>query len=245
MYLNEIEPFAADWLASEYPDATIDRRSIADVAPADIAGFRRVHFFAGLGGWEIALRLAGWPDDREVWTGSCPCQPFSAAGKRQGTADERHLWPEMFRLIRERRPATVFGEQVASSDGLAWLDGVFADLEGAGYACGAADLCAAGVGAPHIRQRLYWVANASRSAGERRAGGFSATKAGVCGENWAQHGHRAERLADGGEGDRLANADGQDTGSGQQRLRAGDRRGGGNEGEQERAADRLAHTSGP
>lgn len=122
---------------------------------------RRVHFFAGIGGWAEALRLAGWPDDREVWTGSCPCQPFSNAGKRRGTEDERHVWPEFRRLIAECKPPTIFGEQVASKDGRNWLASVRNDLENLGYAVGAADLCAAGVGAPHIRQRLYWVANSN------------------------------------------------------------------------------------
>ncbi len=160
VYCNEIEPFAARWLGNLFPQATLDTRSIKDVIPTDVRDFRRAHFFAGIGGWEYALQLAGWPDEWPVWTGSCPCQPFSAAGKRKGVDDERHLWPEFFRLIRECRPAIIFGEQVASNDGLGWLDGVFADLEGAGYTCGAADLCAAGVGAPHIRQRLFWVAYA-------------------------------------------------------------------------------------
>lgn len=106
------------------------------------------------------VRCAGWPDDRPVWTESCPCQPFSAAGKRKGTADERHLWPSFFRLISQCRPDVIFGEQVASPDGLAWLDIISSDLEAAHYACGAVDTCAAGFGAPHIRQRLYWVADA-------------------------------------------------------------------------------------
>jgi DNA (cytosine-5)-methyltransferase 1 len=131
------------------------------VQPSDLRGYTQAHFFAGLGGWAYALRLAGWPDDREVWTGSCPCQPFSDAGKRKGTADERHLWPDFHRLIAECSPATVFGEQVASKDGLAWLDTVSTDMENAGYAFGAADLCAAGVGAPHIRQRLWFVGHAT------------------------------------------------------------------------------------
>lgn len=155
---NEIEPFAAAWLRTMYGDSHVDTRSIADLNAADVAGFRRVHFFAGIGGWEEALRIAGWPEEREIWTGSCPCQPFSVAGKRGGTDDERHLWPEMFRLIRECHPATAMGEQVSSKDGLLWLDGVFADLEAEGYTCWAVDTCAAGVSAPHIRQRLYWVA---------------------------------------------------------------------------------------
>lgn len=187
VYYNDNGAFCCAWLRESMkegliPDGVIDNRSIRDVDARDVEGFAQVHFFAGIGGWPYALRLAQW-GERPVWTGSCPCQPFSAAGKRQGTADERHLWPDFYRLIAECRPATVFGEQVASKDGLAWLDGVRADLEGAGYAFGAADLCAAGageeaqgrisyedntfrweriiVGAPHIRQRLYWVADAA------------------------------------------------------------------------------------
>ncbi len=101
------------------------------------------------------------PEDRLVWTGSCPCQPFSCAGKQKGTQDERHLWPEFRRLITECHPPIIFGEQVASKLGREWLAGVRADLEALGYAVGAADLCAAGATAPHLRQRLYWVADAN------------------------------------------------------------------------------------
>lgn len=172
-YYNEIDPFAAQWLrelinAGAIAPGNVDERDIADVTADDIAGYDQCHFFAGIGVWSYALRLAGWPDNRPVWTGSCPCQPFSSAGKGAGFADERHLWPEFSRLIRECRPATAFGEQVASKDGLAWLDLVQLDLEAAGYACGALDTCAAGVGAPHIRQRLYWVANAIEQQHKRR-----------------------------------------------------------------------------
>lgn len=156
---NEIDPFAAHWLrnliaAGHLPPGKVDEQSIADLreAPATF------HTFAGVGGWPLALRLAGWPDDVPVWTGSCPCQPFSQAGRGKGTEDERHLWPEWFRLIEQHRPAIVFGEQVASPAALQWWDAVCGDLEGAGYSARAVDLCAASVGAPHIRQRLYWVA---------------------------------------------------------------------------------------
>lgn len=164
-FYNEIDPYAAQWIrklidAGEITPGVVDERSIADLTPDDIVGFDRVHFFAGIGGWERALRLAGFYGP--CWTGSCPCQPFSAAGKRAGVNDERHLWPEMFRLVSACRPSLVFGEQVASKDGLGWLDGVCADLEGADYSWWAADLCSAGIGAPHIRQRLYWVADAER-----------------------------------------------------------------------------------
>lgn len=164
-YYNEFEPFAAAWLrnlikAGLIPHGDVDDRSIRDVRPEDLRGYSQCHFFAGLGGWSLALELAGWPDDKPVWTGSCPCQPFSAAGKQRGTEDERHLWPELCRLIGHCRPSVVFGEQVASAAGRAWLAGVRFDVEALAYAVGAADLCAAGIGAPHIRQRLYWVAYA-------------------------------------------------------------------------------------
>lgn len=168
-YYNERDPYAAQWLrnliaAGLIAPGDVDERSIEDVRPDDLVGYRQCHFFAGLGGWSYALRLAGWPDDRPVWTGSCPCQPFSAAGKGLGFADERHLWPAWHWFIAQCRPERIYGEQVASKDGLAWFDLVCADLEAAGYAVGAVDLCAAGVGAPHIRQRLWFVADAERWA---------------------------------------------------------------------------------
>ena len=164
-YYNEFDPSAAAWLRElivqgHIPDGVVDERSIQDVCPSDLAGFTQCHFFAGIGGWSLALKLAGISSDTRLWTGSCPCQPFSTAGKGDGFADERHLWPDFHFLIEQCRPPIVLGEQVASADGLHWLDLVRADVEGAGYAFGAADLCAAGLGAPHIRQRLYWVADA-------------------------------------------------------------------------------------
>ena len=164
-FYNENSPEAAAWLRElikqgHIAPGIVDERSIEDVKPNELAGFTQCHFFAGIGVWSHALRRAGWPDDRPVWTGSCPCQPFSAAGKGHGFDDERHLWPAFHHLISKRRPDTVLGEQVAGKDGLGWLDLVSSDMEGAGYAIGAVDTCAAGFGAPHIRQRLYWVADA-------------------------------------------------------------------------------------
>jgi len=174
---NEIEPYACEWLdnliaAGHIAPGRVDRRSIADLTPADVAGPGQRHFFAGIAGWSHALRLAGIPDDADVWTGSCPCQPFSDAGSRSGVSDARHLWPAWFNLIRECRPPAIFGEQVASRAGLAWLDLVRADLEGCGYSFGASDLCAASVGAPHIRQRLYFTAFDMAHAGRERLQGL-------------------------------------------------------------------------
>ena len=171
-YYNEFDPFAAQWLrnliaAGLIPEGHVDERSIVDVRPSDLDGYTQVHFFAGIGGWLHALNLAGWPADRPVWTGSCPCQPFSVAGKGKGVNDERHLWPVFRDLIRDCAPSVVFGEQVASAAGRDWLDGVRSDVEALGYAVGAADLCAASVDAPHIRQRLFWCAVVN-SDGDRR-----------------------------------------------------------------------------
>lgn len=165
-YYNEIDPFAAQWIRNLIKnglvaDGEVDERSIEDVSPDDVSGFAQCHWFAGIAVWSHSLRLAGWPDDKPVWTGSCPCQPFSAAGKGDGFADERHLWPHFFHLISERRPQHVFGEQVASGNANTWFDLVQADLEGLDYAFGLVPFASAGVGAPHIRERAYWVANAS------------------------------------------------------------------------------------
>jgi DNA (cytosine-5)-methyltransferase 1 len=162
-YYNEFNPYAAEWLrnlidAGHVAPGLVDERSIEDVTPNDLAGFTQCHFFAGIGVWSYALRLAGWPDNKPAWSGSCPCQPFSTAGEGLGFADERHLWPTFHYLIEQRKPPVVFGEQVASKDGLTWIDLVQSDMEGTGYRFGAVDTCSAGFGAPHIRQRLWFVA---------------------------------------------------------------------------------------
>lgn len=166
-YYNEIDPYAAQWLrnlidAGHIAPGVVDTRSIEDVTPNDLKGFTQVHFFAGIAGWSLALRRAGWPDNRPVWTGSCPCQPFSPAGKGGGFTDERHLWPAMHWLVGQRRPVVVFGEQSGSSHANDWIDLVQADVEALGYAFGAVAFPSASVGAPHQRDRAYWVADANR-----------------------------------------------------------------------------------
>lgn len=160
------------------PDGDVDGRSIEDIQSHELQDYHQCHFFAGIGGWAYALLLADWPEDRPIWTGSCPCQPFANPGKREGIADERHLWPAWFRHIKSNQPPIVVGEQVASTLGLEWLDVLFTDMETANYACGAADLPAAGVGAPHIRQRLYFVGmgDAEFQRLERHSGDDPASK---------------------------------------------------------------------
>jgi DNA (cytosine-5)-methyltransferase 1 len=152
----------------------VDDRSIKDVRADDIRGYAQHHFFAGGGLWSVALRLAGWPDARPVWTASCPCQPISVAGKRRGRRDPRHLWPDLFRVLRAARsrghgPAIVMGEQVSGALGYHWFDGVRADLATEGFASRVRDIPACAVDAPIERNRLYWIAVASsaRQLGER------------------------------------------------------------------------------
>ena len=179
VYYNENDPKKAHILRQLMSDGFIsegfvDERSIEDVRGEELQGYERCHFFAGIGLWDYALSLANWPEGRPVWTGSCPCQPFSSAGKQKAKADDRHLWPQWERLIRECKPATVFGEQVAQAITYGWLDDVYQGLEAEGYAVGAMVLPASAVGAPHRRERLFFVGDTSASGqegvGRRRTG---------------------------------------------------------------------------
>lgn len=174
-YYNEIDPYAAQWLrnliaAGHIAPGDVDERSIEDVSADDLLGYRQCHFFAGIGGWSLALRLSGWPDEREVWTGSCPCQPYSVAscahGGAQGQGDERHLWPTWSNLIKKRNPAKIFGEQVGSALAWGWWDEVAMDLEAEDYACASSILRADAVGADHQRKRFYWMADSGRTGWE-------------------------------------------------------------------------------
>lgn len=172
-YYNEIDPYAAQWLrnliaAGHIAPGDVDERSIVEVKPDDLKNYTQCHFFAGIGVWSYALRHAGWPDDRPVWTGSCPCQPFSIAGKQTGQLDERHLAPTWLNLIQQCQPAIIFGEQVAPAIGKHWLDDLFDELESQKYACGASVFPACSVGAPHRRQRLWFVASRLANSNNKR-----------------------------------------------------------------------------
>lgn len=175
-WYNDNDPHIVAWLrelirAGQIPSGIVDERSIKEVCGVDPGAI--AHFFAGIGGWSHALGLAGWPAEAPVWTGSCPCQPFSTAGKGEGFDDERHLWPVWKKLIAECRPPVIFGEQVASHLGRKWFARVRSDLEALGYAVGASDLCAAGIGAPQIRQRIFWVADSDWLGRRRQSNGHA------------------------------------------------------------------------
>lgn len=185
-YYNEFNKDAAAWLRILIQEGLIahgyvDERSIEEVTPGDLAGFTQCHWFAGIGGWSLALRIAGVADNTPCWTGSPPCQPFSVAGKQIGMDDPRHLAPVWLRLIDQCKPTKIFGEQVKAAIKPGWLDLLFGEMERAGYACGAAVLPAGAVEAPHLRDRLFFgavrnVANTGRAespiAGSRRDGGM-------------------------------------------------------------------------
>ena len=216
-FYNENDAYAAQWLrnlikAGHITDGVVDDRSIEDITPDDLKGFRRVHLFAGIGVWDYALNRAGW-GDYEVWSGSCPCQPFSVAGKGLGFADERHLWPAMLWLVQQRRPITVFGEQVASKDGYTWLDTVSLDLENTGYTVGAVVAPAAGFGAPHQRHRMYWVAHSNDEGSQGREFGGDCTLERVTGSGSVVSG-LADTLQSGRPARRAESGNGQITGSG-------------------------------
>ena len=183
-YFNEWDPKTAAWLRElirrgHLPDGIVDERSITEVAPEDLKGFAQHHFFAGIGGWPLALKLAGWPADAPVCTGSPPCQPFSVAGKRGGRDDSRHLAPAFLDLIAELRPPAIFGEQVSAAIKELWLDALFVELEEEGYTCASAVLPACSVGAPHKRDRLffgaYWLADTHRNLNGRAQRGSRGT----------------------------------------------------------------------
>lgn len=177
-YYNDFDESSVAWLRELISRGLIapgevDDRSILDVTTGDLKGFTQCHFFAGIGGWSYALRLAGWPDERPVWTGSPPCQPFSTAGRQEGRKDDRHLAPHFINLVGTARPGMLLGEQVASAEIFgkitkpsrknaatppqwAWLDDLSDRLEASRYTVGASDFASAGVGAPHIRQRTFF-----------------------------------------------------------------------------------------
>ena len=183
----EIEPFCQEVLKARF----------GAVADTDASGLQGVNEGqAGAGESETSVGLRGGdggplliPDIRgfdgtrfrgaTLLTGGFPCQPFSVAGKRRGKEDDRHLWPEMLRVIREARPTWVVGENVSGLIRME-LDQVLADLEMEGYTCRTFHIGAVGVNAPHRRMRV-WIVAKSTSGGRGPRGtecvGFSGESA--------------------------------------------------------------------
>ncbi len=132
----EINPFCSNLLKYYWPDA----ESFSDIKKTDFKSFRGTI---------------------DIISGGFPCQPFSLAGKRKGTEDERHLWPQMLRAIREIQPRWIVGENVRgiiSWDAGMVFEQVHADLEAEGYQVQAFVLPIAGINAPHKRERVWFVA---------------------------------------------------------------------------------------
>lgn len=133
----------------------------------------------------------------DILTGGFPCQPYSTAGKRKGKADDRHLWPEMLRAIREIQPSYVVGENVSGLtnwNGGMVFDEVQADLEAEGYEVLPFLLPACAVNAPHRRDRIWFIAY-SVSAGARCKSGEVGNEAGSSSEDWGKGIRQAHRPA--------------------------------------------------
>ena len=166
----EVDPFCRGVLRHYFPKAI----SYGDIKEADF----RVH----------RGRI-------DILTGGFPCQPFSIAGKRLGKADERHLWPYMLRAVQQIRPRWVVAENVRGL--LSWNEGlvfeeVHADLEAAGYEVQAFVLPAAGINAPHQRQRVWFIAHAVSIGGGARNG----PEADPAGREAQKHGTGRQPLRD-------------------------------------------------
>lgn len=162
----EINPFCRHVLKYYYPKA----HSYEDIKNTDFSRYR---------------------DRVDILTGGFPCQPYSLAGKRLGKEDERHLWPEMLRAIREIRPQWIVGENVLGI--VSWNDGmvfeeVQSDLEAEGYEVQPYVLPAAGVGAPHRRDRVWFVAHADGHRGPTGQGKKTDDSGWPPGEHLAERG---------------------------------------------------------
>lgn len=187
-YYNEIDKFCAQWLRNliavgHIAPGDVDERSIEDVRPDDLRGYTQCHFFAGIGGFSYACRLAGWPDDRPIWTGGPPCQDNSVAaaitGNRTGLRGKRSgLAISWLDLIDGHRPPSVVFENVPGIK--PWIAEITGRLEELGYSVSQSERSSAEVGALNLRRRVFVVADAggarlplTRQAGSSPAKGRS------------------------------------------------------------------------
>ena len=107
----------------------------------------------------------------DIITGGYPCQPFSVAGSQRGEKDKRHLWPDMFRIVKECKPTWVIGENVSGHIKLG-LDTVLQDLESEGYTVRAFSISASSVGANHQRERVWIIAHSNMENTRQHGGGI-------------------------------------------------------------------------
>jgi DNA (cytosine-5)-methyltransferase 1 len=173
---NEIEPFLAKWLDNlisynHIADGHIVCKSIKEIDTTIFKDYNQAHFFAGVGGWSYALRLVGWPDDRKVWTISCPCPPWSRARINNldfdKTRDERDLWPVVMPIIKQHMPSEIYGEQVAGKKVQEWILRTRKDLESIGYNFEGRTTKSSYAGAPSQRERFFFFAHLDSQRGQR------------------------------------------------------------------------------
>lgn len=182
---TDMDPFCCSWLeelvrSGCLPKGDVLCADMTEINPETVRKYTQRHWCCGIGGWPLALQIAGWPIDRPIDSASLPCQPFSVAGLQKGESDERHLWPSFRQTVKILTPPVIVGEQVPAAIKLGWLDGIFDDLERENYACGAVVLPACSVGSPNIRQRLWWCAErVADSEGNNGRAGISGTETGV------------------------------------------------------------------
>lgn len=171
-YYNEHNAYRAAVLRERIsegllPQGVVDERDIQTVPDEDFLGYEQVHLFAGIGGFPLGLRLAGFPEWRRIVDGGFPCQDISNAGKRAGiTGTRSRLWREMVRCIRVVRPELVFVENVAALL-CRGMGEVLGDLAAIGYDARGDCVSAADVGAPHLRRRIWIVAHDARARSRR------------------------------------------------------------------------------
>ena len=164
VYYNDNDNYCCDVIEKNIENGNlykgyVDRRDIRDVKGEDLKDYGQIHLFAGIGGFPLGFKWAGLPASTSIITGGFPCQPHSVAGKRRGAADDRNLWPEFLRIIKELRPTWIIGENVPGIVSL-YLDTVLSDLEGEAYFCWPFNIPACAFDAPHRRERIWIVAHA-------------------------------------------------------------------------------------
>jgi DNA (cytosine-5)-methyltransferase 1 len=169
VYYNENNPFCAQWLrnlvaAGHIPAGDVDERSIEDVQPDDVRGYDQCHWFAGIGGWPLALRIAGAASSPSTWTGSPPCQDNSVAsavhGRRTGLDGARsglaHKWLD---LVQACAPAHIWFENVPGVK--PWIAQITGRLESFGCTVARSERSSKSVGAAHLRERVWLFAHRS------------------------------------------------------------------------------------